>query len=298
MKILTLIGDDQQYDRFARRLVLSGYQSIPADSGEEAGRYVQRENISVVVVDCDRGGLDLLRELRCLQVDEYVYIFALVSPDIDPSKYAELAMLADEYIAKPVEPDELLARLSVVDRYLKTLLSLRTRAQKQEPIRDDLTGAFTAGTFLELLNTEWNRSQRTSKPFALALAVVDQLADEQYSNIPSLKEKALTQVALKIWASVRSYDLIGRWSEQGFALLLPETSLDGASVVADRIRQNVAGVPLHLPSQPPLSLTISMGFVQNSPDKALTAKQLLANAQDALERARVAGGNHIVFSWE
>ncbi len=298
MRVLTLIDKDQDFERFSKRLALSGYHVVQASDEEEAWEYLQREQVQSVVLDCESAQIAFIEKLRNANAEEYIYVFALVDVENPDWCNDDLLSIADEYIQKPVEPDELIARLVVVDRYIKTLSAIRSKKEKPEPIRDAITGTFTQSTILELLATEISRSKRSGKPFALALLMVDGLSHLQEQHEPYIIEKALSQVALKIWASVRAYDLIGRWGETGFMLVLPETSLAGASVVADRIRKNVNGVPFHLPDMSQVQLSASMGFVQNGQQESPPMGDLIIAAENALSRAIEGGGNHIVFSWE
>lgn len=299
MRILTLLADDYDLDRFKKRLALSGYHVIQAKTEQEAWDVLQRDNIQVIVFDCDLAKTDLIERIRRLERSGYVYAFALIAAEVTGNLEENVrTRFVDEYIVKPVEPDELIARLSVVDRYIRTLSALRAKNDPPEPIRDHITGTFTQSTIVELLSAEISRSKRSHKPFALALLALDNIGELENSFDNHTVERALAQVALKIWASVRSYDLIGRWEKSGFILLLPETSLAGASVVADRIRKNVNSVPLRLPDNDHLILSASMGFVQSGQEQATTLNSLIQAAENALARAGQVGGNHIVFAWE
>ena len=299
MRILTLLADDYDLDRFKKRLALSGYHVIQAKTEQEAWDLLQSNNIQVIVFDCDLAQNALLEQIRGLEHSGYIYAFALIVPEAMASvEENERTTFVDEYIVKPVEPDELIARLSVVDRYIRTLSALRAKNDPPEPIRDSITGTFTQSTIVELLSAEISRSKRSHKPFALALLALDNIDEMETSFDDDTVERALAQVALKIWASVRSYDLIGRWGKNEFILLLPETSLAGASVVADRIRKNVNSVPFQLPNNGHLVLSASMGFVQSGQEQVATLDGLINAAENALSRAGQVGGNHIVFAWE
>ncbi len=299
MRILTLLGEDYDRARFEKRLSISGYYVFPAANEQEAWDYIQQEKIQVFVFDCDLLKSGLLDQIRHLEDSGYIYIFALVSENAEiTTKEPERITFVDEYIPKPVEPDELIARLVVVDRYIQTLSTIRAKTKPPEPIRDSVTGTFTQSTIVELLSTEIGRSKRSHKPFALALLALDNSEVLENAYDGETLDRALAQVALKIWASVRSYDLIGRWGKSGFILLLPETSLAGASVVADRIRKNVNSVPLLLPGKEHIPLSASMGFVQSGQEKITTFDNLIHAAENALSRAGQVGGNHIVFAWE
>jgi len=176
MRVLTLLADEYDLDRFKKRLALSGYHVIQAKTEQEAWDVLQRDKIQVIVFDCDLAKTALLEQIRRLEHSGYIYAFALIAPSVMANvEENERTTFVDEYIVKPVEPDELIARLSVVDRYIRTLSALRAKNDPPEPIRDSITGTFTQSTIIELLSAEISRSKRSHKPFALALLALDNI---------------------------------------------------------------------------------------------------------------------------
>ncbi len=298
MNVLTLMADTPDFQHFADRLASDGYQVLRAHNLDEAYGHLQTDAIQAAVLDFDLASVDLVMRIRGVDTPEYIYVFGLVSTGAAQAASKKSGLLADEYITKPVEPDELIARLVVVERYLKTLIGIRAKQEFPEPIRDAVTGTFSQSIIHELLTTEVSRSGRTRKSFVLAVITLDDSEGILSAHGKVNFDKALSQVALKIWASVRAYDLIGRWGETGFMLLLPETTLSGATVVAERIRQKVSGVPLRLPDESHLELSISMGFVQASAQEFVSADDLITEAESSVAKAEQVGGNHIVFAWD
>ena len=236
MKVLTLIADSPDFQRFIKRLALDGYQVIQAKDQKEAREILLDEEIQAAVIDFEIASAELISHIREVGASNYIYVFGLISKTGPSSIERKSGFMADEYIYKPMEPDELIARLVVVDRYLKTLTDIRAKQKYPEPIRDFVTGTFSQTTIHELLTTEVSRSRRTRKKFVLAVISVDGASNIPVEHSQDTLSLALSQTALKIWASVRAYDLIGRWGETGFMLILPETSLSGATVVASYVR--------------------------------------------------------------
>ncbi|MBC8497299.1 MAG: diguanylate cyclase [Anaerolineales bacterium] len=298
MKVLTLMADTPDFQRFVKRLASDGYQVVQANNHDEACEYLQNGQIQAAVLDFDIASAELVRRIRDVGAPDYIYVFGLLSAAGTGATNKKSGLLADEYIFKPMEPDELIARLVIVDRYIKTLTDIRAKQKYPEPIRDAVTGTFSQSTIHELLTTEVSRSRRTRKKFVLAVLALDGASNIRVKHNRDSLNKALSQVALKIWASVRAYDLIGRWGKTGFMLLLPETTLSGATVVAERIRQNVSSVPLGLPDEIQLQLSASMGFVQASSRDFISVDDLITEAENSLAKAEQVGGNHIVFAWD
>ncbi len=298
MKVLTLIADSQDFQRFIKRLVQEGYQVVQANNQDEAFGYLRSDQVQSAVIDFDIASAELVRRIREVGISDYIYVFGLLSPDTSQLIDRKSGYLADEYLTKPIEPDELIARLVVVNRYLKILTDIRAKQKFPEPIRDTVTGTFSQLTIHELLTTEVSRCRRTRKNFILAVLSLDDASNLHVDHGEVILNKALSHVALKIWASVRAYDLIGRWGECGFMLILPETTLSGATVVAERIHKNINGVPLQVSNDHQINLGASMGVIQARAQDFLPVDDLITEAENSLAKAEKAGGNHIVYSWD
>ncbi len=298
MKVLTLIADSPDVQRFINRVTSEGYQVIQAKNHEEAREILLEDQIQAAVLDFEIASAELISRIREVGAKEYIYVFGLLSTGGSSVTERKSGFMADEYIYKPMEPDELIARLVVVDRYLKTLTDIRAKQKYPEPIRDFVTGTFSQTTIHELLTTEVSRSRRTRKNFVIAVLSLDGASNIAVEYDREILNSALSQVALKIWASVRAYDLIGRWGETGFMLILPETSLSGATVVAERIRDNVNSVPLRIGEDRQIALSISMGVVQASAQDFISVDDLITSTENTLANAEKSGGNNIVFSWD
>lgn len=298
MRILLLIEDNQECRRIVERLEFEGYQTTQAESEDEANKLLLKSDFQLVVIDYQLAGDDFVARLRGLENEDYLYVISLLPDSGQAPQREEATTLADEYLNKPVEPDELLARLVVVDRYLQTLTEIRSSTESSEPIRDSITGAFSKATILELISAEISRCRRFKKPFILALLELDQMQNLRDDYNADICQKAMSQVALKIWATVRAYDLFGRWSDDRFMLLLPETLLSGAAVVAERLKNNISSVPLSLPGSEQLVLTVSMSFVQCGQNDYSSRSEIIASVENMLAKIDKSSGNKTVYSRE
>ncbi len=169
---------------------------------------------------------------------------------------------------------------------------LRERARRQI-IVDAQTGLFNATFFATAAARELARSQRFGRTFALALLAVDQ--EEEISG--TLGSEASTAIAVHIsgvlTAETRLVDLRASLGSGRFGLVLPETSLEGAFALAERIRRSVESTVFVPPGHPyPLTPTVSIGLACY-PRDAESAQGLIERAEEALVRA-CAGGNTTV----
>lgn len=285
MKVLLLLSEGPHCQRIVERLEFEGYDVLQVYTEDQALTQLSDDQIQVVVLDSGKTDEKFIASLRRLGYQQYVYVFFLVSEPRNLIPEEGFENNADEYLLKPVEPDELMARLIVVNRYSQTLSDIRAKQKYSEPIRDPVTGTFSKSTILELINTEISRCKRFEKPFILALLVLNCAKEIEALYGQETLHKAMAQVGLKIWATVRAYDLIGRWSQNSFMLLLPETMLSGASVVSERLKKNIGSVPLSLPGGELIKLSTDIRFVQCGQKDYLSRDELIAAVEGTLEKS-------------
>lgn len=156
---------------------------------------------------------------------------------------------------------------------------------------DSLTGAFNRRKFLELGADEFQRYQRYGHRFALMLADVDlfKRINDQYGHAAG--DVVLTALVQTMLTSRRANDAVGRLGGEEFALLLPETTLSAAVLVAERLRQHVQDSPIAAEQQS-LSVTFSAGVVECSPDDH-SFMDVLRRADQLLYQAKAGGRNCI-----
>ncbi|KAF0814800.1 Response regulator PleD [Andreprevotia sp. IGB-42] len=153
-------------------------------------------------------------------------------------------------------------------------------AQRVNERIDVLTGLPTRATFLEQAGREVNRSQRGGHLLSALLVDIDQMRklNERYGTHGG--DLVLQHVAECCRGSVRDFDLLGRFSSEEIALVLPDTPLDGAQTVAARVRQRVAATPVTLPDGREISVSVTVGAAMIA-DESDTIEDLLLAADAA-----------------
>ncbi|MEA3349534.1 MAG: diguanylate cyclase [Chloroflexota bacterium] len=284
MKILIVFPDTRSGRRLLARLEADGYDVVQTIDAKDASKHLQEELPQVVILDFDLAGADFVPKIRQNNINGYIYIIGMTSSSDVRSSSESSKLLVDEFIIKPVEPDELIARLAVVDRYITTLMNIRSREDAPEPLRDVVTGTFSQTTIEEMLEIEISRSKRMRSPFSLALIEICEIEALREHHGQEVVDSALAQVALKIWASVRTYDFVGRWGDNGFMLVLPETPIHGASIVANRVRRNVNSVPLSLAQEDSMRLNVNIGVVKYNPSSSVPLHDFIDSVDWATAR--------------
>jgi diguanylate cyclase (GGDEF)-like protein len=157
--------------------------------------------------------------------------------------------------------------------------------------RDDLTGTHNRRYLLELIESECHRRKRSGRPFCVCLLDIDffKRINDTYGH--SAGDTVLREFALAVQRHIRVSDSFGRYGGEEFLLMLPETSLDEATMLAERIRVCIEG--LRFPEvAAELFLSVSTGIAQFNADESID--RTIARADEALYRAKSNGRNRVV----
>jgi len=308
MKVM--IVDEQASVRTALEPLIRewGYETATAASGEEAWQQLAAGSRPAIVLVAgempDRQGVSLCAKLKKEQGVKNYYVIALTGKSGRETVVRTLEAGADDFIAKPVKPGELLSRLTVGRRvleYQSTLdnLTRELAAKNQEMSKmgsiDGLTGIASRGYFNERLAEEWRRALRMGSPVSLIIFDIDFFKDynETYGHIAG--DECLKKVGKTIAATIaRASDFAARYSGEEFAVVLPNTDSLGALVVAEAVRVAVATMGIeHRASAIHRHLTVSAGTATLVPDELTAPEALVALAEQALYQAKVAGRNNV-----
>ncbi len=180
-------------------------------------------------------------------------------------------------------------------------ISKRTRMEEQlaaansrliKLVKEDvLTGLLNRRTVLESAELEWSRWQRTHKPFSTLLIDIDDFKkiNDRFGHLTG--DRALKLIADALKASIRNLDIVGRYGGEEFIVILPETPLEGATVVAEKILEGIRQLKLMAGTQS-IPLTASIGVVAAmQQDKDIDA--LIHRADIAMYSAKRGGKNAV-----
>ncbi|MBS1155845.1 MAG: hypothetical protein H6R07_1769 [Proteobacteria bacterium] len=159
---------------------------------------------------------------------------------------------------------------------------------------DPLTGTWNRVRFMELAEKQINHVQRTGRSAALMIIDLDhcQKINEQYGHHAG--DLAVQYLARCAQSCVRDYDLLGRYSGEELAMLLPDTSQEGANAVASRLRDAIAEQQVVTPKNEKFLITVSIGL-SVLVDEIHTLEDILLAADIALTSAKTQGHNRTVF---
>jgi diguanylate cyclase (GGDEF)-like protein len=183
--------------------------------------------------------------------------------------------------------DELIDRQMRLETYQRRLEQMN-QVLVEQTTTDPLTGLKNRRAFDHIMNEQSSRTERSHSPLALALIDVDHFKSLNDESGHVAGDEALQQVALLLQSHARTYDHVARYGGDEFALILPDTSLDAAMVVAQRVRKAVEDFKWsHQP------LTISVGVATTTTVQG--SMNIVERADRALYQAKRKGRNCVVL---
>ena len=170
----------------------------------------------------------------------------------------------------------------------------RTYADLERLARTDpLTGLANRRHFMERLEQEVERSDRYGRPLSLVALDLDHFKSVNDTHGHAAGDEVLREAARALDSVCRDVDLAARMGGEEMALILPETDITGARIVAERVREHIAGAPCRSPSGRSFRVTASLGVAMAR--AGASGEALLQAADEALYRAKSAGRNLVVL---
>ena len=304
LKLLLAEDDLLQRKVLERVLTRAGYEVYTVSDGDAALARLLREPFQFLVTDWDMPGLDgaqLCRRIREAHLGAYLYILMLTGHSGTDDLVAGLEAGADDYIRKPPEIAELLARIKTGRRIIDLERSLSAAHAKihRLSITDPLLGTFNRRYLDDTLPREIARALRYKRPLTVIMTDIDHFKQVNDQHGHGVGDEVLRCFADRLSASLRqAIDWVARYGGEEFVLVLPESSLEAAARVAEKLRCQCADEPIHTASGD-YAVTASFG-VASLPNTAAPASDdagnLLRAADAALYRSKHDGRNRVTLS--
>ena len=309
MKIL--IAEDDAVSRMIlqRAVEKFGHECLTAEDGERAWE-IHHHNPDVDVIISDwmmpgMDGLELCRKVREDQRDGYTFFIFLTALGGKEHLLEGMQAGADDYLAKPLDREQLQVRLIAASRVTSLHRQLNEKNAElgrlnQELFamsrRDPLTLLGNRLRLREDLETLSAQAERYGHSYCAILCDVDhfKLYNDRYGHLAG--DDVLKAVATLVAQTVRKGDTVYRYGGEEFLAILPEQSLESATQAAERLRRGVEDLEIpHAARSAPHVVTISLGLAILPPGEKKTADELLKQADDALYRAKNAGRNRLAI---
>jgi two-component system cell cycle response regulator len=299
-----LVADDEPINRtlIQRRLEKAGYYVLAAENGREAVEGALRSLPDLIILDVMMPLMDGLEACRLIKENEAtrdIPIIFLSARDETDVKVSGLSLGANDYISKPFKAEELLARVEVAMRMKRERDRLRLSAQEaiataevaqERAMTDQLTGLLNRYGLQRVLAHEYAEARRYARPLSCLMTDLDnfKLINDTFGHVAG--DAALKQVASILTEVVRGSDMVSRYGGDEFLVLLPETDLEGADALAEKVRAAAASQSFG-DGEPHFQLTLSIGAATLSETES--GNDMIVRADLALYDAKEHGRNRV-----
>jgi two-component system cell cycle response regulator len=291
-----LIADDSMVVRavLRRQLEIDGHTVIEAVNGAEAIDACREYRPDVVLLDVEMPVLDGHATLERLKADPQLKDIPVVflTGRVDTADVVNgLRLGAHDYLRKPFEANELMARVSAALRTKWLQDELRTRNAELDRVSriDVLTNIYNRRHLDEHLRSVISSARRHDRSVGVLLADIDHFKDVNDEHGHLAGDAVLREVASRLQQAMRTEDALGRWGGEEFLAVLTDTPPEGVRIMAERLRQVIAAAPFTLDDGSQIRVTVSVGHTNGTDD----AEVLVHRADDALYVAKAEGRNRI-----
>jgi two-component system cell cycle response regulator len=274
--------------------------SVTAMSDPQAALFEAAENpFDLVIVNANLDDYDPLRlcsQLRSLERTRFLPLLLITELGADEVIVRALDLGVNDYIVRPLDPNELVARTLTQIKRKRYNDRLRTSVRQtiELAVTDSLTGLHNRRYLDNHLKVLFNRAAARSRALSVCITDIDRFKSVNDTYGHDAGDEVLREFAARIRSTVRGADLACRYGGEEFVVVMPDTDADAAASIAERLRDIIERTPFHLKGTgTAISITASLGIACNSMG-AETPEQLLKQADRALYEAKNAGRNRVV----
>ena len=288
--VVLLIDDSPSIHRLlAYKLKNEGLEFLAAFTGGEGIELAVSQTPSLILLDLtlpDMNGLDVLRALKENPKTLTIPVIIISSNNSSQEKVAAFETGAMDFVCKPVDVPELRARMQSAIRFTRMMRTLEQRA-----CIDALTELGNRARFDQLMNSELKESERSKFPLALAMCDIDHFKRLNDTYGHPAGDEVLRTFAGILTRSIRVYDEACRFGGEEFALILPNTRMDEAVGVCERVRKSLEA---HAWTRyPDMRCTVSFGVTDRGISGSREPYAWVEAADRALYAAKHGGRNRV-----
>jgi two-component system cell cycle response regulator len=254
----------------------------------------------LVIVNLDMEGIDALRicsQLKSMEQTRQTPILIIVDPDDHQRLLRALDMGINDYLIRPIDKQELQARVTTQIRRFRYTEQLRTsvRASIEMAVTDALTGLYNRRYLETHLASLIEHAVNRGKSLAVLTLDVDFFKSVNDTHGHDAGDRVLQEISGRIRSSIRNIDLACRTGGEEFVVVLPGTDVQTAERVGERIRRTVAARPFNAGPGCHLNITVSLG-ISGLSSLEDGVEDILKRADQALYRAKREGRNRVVLA--
>jgi two-component system cell cycle response regulator len=295
-----LIVDDRHSSGERLQVALSAAHAVDVESNPQEALFRLAEGgYDLLLLNLDLSEFDALRlcgQVRSLERTRHLPILLTTEPGDQARLLRGLDLGANDYIVRPIDKNELVARVRSQIKRKRYTERLRDSVQTsiELAVTDALTGLYNRRYMESHVGTLVDRSAARGKSLSVLLLDIDYFKSINDTYGHDAGDDVLRDFSDRLRACIRGIDLACRYGGEEFVVVMPDTDIGVATMVAERIRRRVAGdmFPIHN-GEKQIEVTISIGIAARSAPED-TAAMILKRADEALYRAKRDGRNRVV----
>jgi diguanylate cyclase (GGDEF)-like protein len=292
-----IVDDSKENIKILSTLLREEAEILFAMDGETALRKIKEYPPDIILLDVQMPGMDGHDVCRALKNDpdtENIPVIFITGLGNEDDEEFGLSLGAIDYIAKPFSPSIVQVRVKnhLAFQRLNRDLKLANKELTRLATTDFLTGVYNRRRFLELANAEIQRLKRMGHSFGVIMADIDKFKSVNDTYGHDVGDKVLIAMAQTCVNTLRDVDVVGRLGGEEFAMVLPETDLEGTELVAERLREILSEIKVPV-GDVTITFTVSAGITVVS-DMKDSIDNALKRADEALYEAKEGGRNQVV----
>jgi two-component system, cell cycle response regulator len=294
-----LLVDDRPLSYEHMAAILAGEHSVDIEADPNAALFRAADGnydlliVSLALVDFD--GLRLCSQVRSLARTRNTPILAIADADENARLVRGLEIGVNDYLFRPIDKNEILARVRTQIRKKRYTERLRDSVQTsiELAITDALTGLHNRRYMETHIAGLVEQALSRGQPLAVLVLDIDHFKLVNDTHGHDAGDEVLREFALRVRKAIRGIDLACRYGGEEFVVVMPETDLAAATAVAERLRRRIASEPFPIQrGAQGIDVTISIGIaVLGGNDDAAS---VIKRADQALYRAKRNGRNRVV----
>jgi two-component system cell cycle response regulator len=269
-----------------------------ATNSAEALQRASKGQYDLVITGLQVGeedGLRLCSNLRSHEETRQVPILLIVDEFEMPRLVKGLDIGVSDYLMKPIDANELLARVRIQVRRRRYQDRLRTNYERSlsMALTDVLTGVYNRRYALRHMDGLMRRVGDTGKALSVLICDLDRFKSVNDTHGHAAGDAVLKQFAQCCTQSMRNIDMVARYGGEEFVILLPDTDGENAVKAAERLCKRVAATAMDIPEAPDGKLTVTVSIGVASTTAPMSGEELIKRADAALYRAKQGGRNQV-----
>ena len=295
-RILIVDDNERQANRLAKALESEHFPITLASAGGLAGASgVKLDAILLSLVSERFDGLRLLAHFRSDAASRDIPIIAFGDTSEEARLVRALELGASDILTRPIDHEELAARMRTQIRRKRYVDALRNRLDQslELAVTDQLTGLHNRRYMLKHFGQHLRRASMGGAPCSVMICDIDHFKKVNDTFGHDVGDEVLKEFATRMATHIRPNDLGCRFGGEEFVVLMPETEAAKAFHVAERLRASIDGAPFRLKKRDEtLAVTISVGVATSQAGEE-DVDAILKRADEALYRAKAGGRNRV-----